>query len=158
MPTALTLLALLSCSSDPLQEDVVHYEMEMRSVLVRNRTLADGFTDAASRIGKGATDPGPIVEQLSKNVVPLADALETEVKAISPQTPELRTQHAVLVDAWSVRAAAYRGLAAAWTAGDLTAWDLARKKGADAKLTEEKYFTAVNALARPYGVVIDQFP
>lgn len=152
------LVWLVACGADPVEQDVLAYQTAMEPLLARNLVLAQGFLDVASKVKKAEMDGGQIAEKLARDVVPVADALVAEAGSIEPATPALADAHAQLLRAWGDRATAYHGMADAWMASDLAAFDTSRKKNLQSKLDEEKYFQTVNALTGPYGVVLDQYP
>jgi hypothetical protein len=141
-----------------MQQDIVAYQGEMQPLLTRNLVLAQDFLDVASKVKKGETDAPQIAERLAKELTPLADDLQAQAQHIEPVTPQLGEAHALLVKAWSDRAASYHAMTDAWNRNDLPAFEAARKKNLQSKLDEEKFFQTVNALGTPYGVVIDQYP
>ncbi len=157
-PFALLIAFLAGCGSDPVQADVVAYHDAMQPLLGRNLALARSFLDIASRVKKGETDAPRIAERLTTELVPTADTLKSEAERIEPVTPQLGEAHALLVQAWTERAASYHAMADAWAQNDPAAFDSARKKNLQSKLDEERYFQTVNTLSQPYGLVLDQYP
>ncbi len=159
MASPLLLISLfVGCGSDPVEQDVATYQAALQPLLAQNLVVAQGFLDVASQIKKGETDAPQIAERLQKELGPLADSLSAAAGKIEPRTPALGEAHAVLVRAWTDRAASYHAMSDAWTANDLAGFENARRKNLQSKLDEEKFFQTVNGLTEPYGLRIDQYP
>ena len=148
----------LACGAGPEQEDAEAYVTAMQPALSQNAALAQRFLTDASQVKKHETDGGKLAEELSRDLAPSADALSKTVAGIQPAEMPLRDAHAIIVQAWSDRAAAYGSMRDAWAAGDLAAWDAAMKKNTQSKLDEERYFTEVNRYLGQYQLGVDQFP
>jgi hypothetical protein len=157
-PLALLIVLALACVGDSAQQDVLAYESAMAGPLQENEALARLFLELASRVKKGETDGPAIADLLAKDLIPAAAKLDAAARALRPATPALADQHAVLVAAWGGRLAAYQAMLAAWEANDLAAFDAASRKNLESKLAEESYFSHVNEVVAPHGVLIDQYP
>jgi hypothetical protein len=157
-PLPLLIALLVGCGQDPMHDDAAAYHAAMQPLVARNLLLARGFLDIASQVRKGETDGARIAVRLDAELTPLADFLQTEASTLKPATAQLGDAHAVLVHAWSERAAAYHALSAAWTAGDPAALEAARQRNLQAKVEEERYFRTVNELFSAYGLELDQYP
>ncbi|MCB9763230.1 MAG: hypothetical protein H6739_25880 [Alphaproteobacteria bacterium] len=157
--SALALAAsLVACGGDPLSDDAPWYHSQMAPALAQNMELAQQFLEIAAKVRKEEMDGDAVLDRYERRIIPMADALKAEARAIEPTAPQLQTVHQELVEAWTERAEAYRQMHAAYRAGDADAFRTARQRNVEAKLTEERYFQQANALLSPYGVRLDQFP
>jgi hypothetical protein len=148
----------LACGAGPEQDDAESYVSAMQAPLAQNAALAQRFLTDASQVKRHETDGGKLVEQLSRELAPQAEALSKQIAGIEPEQLPLRDAHAILVRSWADRASAYGGMRDAWTAGDLAAWDAAQRKNTQSKLDEERYFTEVNRYLSAYKLSVEQFP
>ncbi len=154
----LCILWILACTGGGEPHPAAAYVAALEPAMVDNAALAQRFLTEASRIKKKETDGAQLAEVIAKELAPKAEELSRAAGAVSPLDPRLTVTHAVLVKAWADRAAAYGAMRDAWAAGDLIGWDAAVKKNTQSKLDEERYFTDVNALLAPEGLVLRQYP
>lgn len=152
------LLLVLACAGGPEATEAQGYVDSLGPALVENGALAQRFLTEASRVKKKEIDGGQLAEVLAKELVPEATELSRTVSAIAPVEPRLATVHALLVHAWSERAAAYTALSAAWAAGDVAAWDAAMRQNTQAKLEEEQYFAQINGVLGEWDLSVVQYP
>lgn len=158
---ALTLAPLLpfsACGGDPVGKDAASYYNQMTPALEQNMALAQQFLEIAALVRKEELQGDKLVKLWKSDIMPTADELLADAKAIEPATPQLSELHLALIDAWDDRARSYHDMYSAWEKSDTTAFARAQQANVQAKLAEERYFQDVNALLDPYGYHLDQFP
>jgi hypothetical protein len=148
----------LACGAGPEAEDAQAYVDAMRQPLADNAVLAQRFLTDASEVKKQTMDGPKLAEQLARELAPQASTLSKTVAGLSPAEPELHDAHAILVQAWADRAAAYAAMNESWSKGDLAGWDAAMKQNTQSKLREEEYFVQVNAYLSAFDLRLEQYP
>lgn len=151
-------LPLSACGGDPLAKDAASYYNQMTPALEQNMALAQEFLEIAALVRKDELHGDKLVRRWKDEIMPLANGLLKDAKAIEPATPQLAELHLGLVEAWDTRARAYHDMYAAWEKSDTTAFARAQQVNLEAKLAEERFFQDANALLDPYGYHLDQFP
>lgn len=154
----LTLLALIACQTDPVEQDALAYEAAMRPALQANRVLADHFLAEAARVGVGEVKEGELAASWEATVLPQADSLVRQARSVHPQTPELQALHQELVGAWEDRASAYQEISQAMAAGDPQAYQTALERNSQAREAEERYFSRASEFMDPYGLNWTPYP
>lgn len=151
-PTLLT-----GCVADAETRAARAYVEAIEPLLYENGLLARSVLHAAAAVHDGTAAPAATRVRWQDEVVPLAEHLSWQA-ASTPAPAEWSEAHAGLVEAWSDRASAYRGVAEAVSAGDRERWRAAREAAKGALLAEEAWFRNADLLLAPHGLAVDQFP
>ena len=148
--------ALTACATDSASKAAEAYAHSMAPLLADDDALARKQIALAEGTTSGQLAALDVAERYNRELVPEAGALRDRAKAIEPDAalPELQAPHALLVQAWSDRAAAYLAILQAYKADDLAAFDAAAKKNLDAKATEEQYFDDVEKVLAAHGATL----
>ena len=148
--------ALTACATDSATKAAEAYAHSMAPLLADDEALARKQVALAEGTTSGQLAAPDVAERYNRELVPEAGALRDRAKAIEPDAalPELQAPHALLVRAWTDRAAAYLEILRAYRAADLTAFDAAAKKNLDAKATEEQYFDDVEKVLAAHGATL----
>jgi hypothetical protein len=148
----------LACGGDPLAQDAAAYNEAMSPVLAENMELAQEFLEVAAQIKRKQVGAEELNVRWEESVLPMADGLYEDARAVQPQTPDLAALHASLVESWGDRAEAYHQMHRAYKRSDSEGFQSAFEKNIESKIAEEEYFRGVNVLLEPYGYHLDQFP
>mgnify|MGYP007047043320 CR=1 FL=1 len=148
----------LACGGDPLAQDAADYNEAMSPVLAQNMELAQEFLEVAAQIKRKQVGAEELDVRWEAKVLPMADGLFEDARAVHPETPELAALHERLVDSWGDRAEAYHQMHRSYKRSDSEGFQSAFDKNIEAKIAEEEYFRGVNVLLEPYGYHLDQFP
>ena len=153
MSASVLFIALTACATDSATKAAEAYAHSMAPLLADDDALARKQVALAEGTTSGQLGALDVADRYNRELVPEAGALRDRAKAIEPDAalPELQAPHALLVQAWTDRAAAYLAILQAYRAGDLTAFDAAAKKNLDAKATEEQYFDDVEKVLAAHG-------
>jgi hypothetical protein len=148
-----TLFIALACATDSAGNAAESYAHAMAPLLADDDALARSQVALAEGTTSGRMSALDVADRYDRELVPAAGALRDRAKAIEVDEalPDLAAPHALLVQAWTDRAAAYLAILQAYRVDDLAAFDLAAKKNLDAKAAEEQYFEDVDKVLAPHG-------
>ncbi len=147
---------LTACAPDSATKAAEAYANSMAPLLADDDALARKQVALAEGTTSGELGALDVADRYNRELVPEAGALRDRAKAIEPDPalPELQAPHALLVQAWTDRAAAYLAILQAYRADDLTAFDAAAKKNLDAEASEEQYFDDVEKVLAAHGATL----
>ena len=156
MSVFVLLTALAACATDSASKAAEAYAHSMAPLLADDDELARKQIALAEGTTSGHLAAPDVAERYNRELVPEAGALRDRAKAIEPDAalPELQAPHALLVQAWTDRAAAYLEILRAYRAEDLPAFDAAAKKNRDAEAAEEQYFDDVEKVLAAHGATL----
>jgi len=156
MSVSVLFIALTACATDSATKAADAYAHSMAPLLADDDALARKQIALAEGTTSGKLAAADVAERYNRELVPEAGALRDRAKAIEPDAalPDLQAPHALLIQAWSDRAAAYLAILQAYRAGDVATFDAAAKKNMDAKAAEEQYFDDVEKVLAAHGATL----
>ena len=100
------------------------------------------------------------VSLLETDLIPHAETLKLKASSIAEDLGqnELGQVHSILVNAWTLRAAAYKQMVEAYEQSDTQIFDRALSNNNSSKNDEETYFSQVNRYFQTENLRLVQFP
>lgn len=152
------LSAVLASCGDPMAQEAGTYYTAVEPLMRKNSLLAAQFLNMTAAIYKDKVGIEKIADQVTKQVVPMAEELKTGMQAVKPQAEALADVHQQAVAAWTTQAEAYQEMMKAFDDKNLEGFNNACKKVGQAKVMVENYVRNANAVIEPYGYHLEEFP
>ena len=154
---AAAVLLLTACQADPDKQVALGYVKLLEPLLYENGLLADELARTAAGLHDEEFAPDEVGVTWGTEIAPLAEHLATQASLQVPPV-EWAARHEGLVEVWTDRAEAYRGVALALERGDREAWRASREKIGRVMVAQEDWFKQTNEALAPHGLALDQIP
>ena len=152
------LVSAIGCSGSGNDLPIREYHATVQPLMVENEALADKFIELAIQIKQENIPGEEVARKLESDLIPHAQGLRAKASSINLGQNELGQVHAILVNAWTLRAAAYKQMVEAYEQSDTQIFDNALSNNNNSKSSEETYFSEVNRYFATKGLRLIQFP
>jgi hypothetical protein len=144
---------LVGCTDQTTAE----WTKQLDPLMVENGLLADQMLLVAAGVYNETSDGAAVAETFATTVVPVSESLAFRADAMQPPK-EWELQHDQLVDIWTRRAGAYRGMSEALILIDAERFNGSLKEVQQAAEAEEAWFGQVGGQLAKQGVTLAQYP